>query len=204
MPTTPTIRLDVGGKQFRVSRSLLEAYPQTMLARLISETWHENEKDVIFIDRNGDRFQQILDYLRDPGFYASRLDSVLSNELDYFGISHPHVEEIITLPNFSPGVRKRVIKAADLVFQKYGEAVLRRKSRDQSVLGSIQFDPKNGCTPREFELCALFKMLTPEQLSKFWVPEIGIRCTSVSFESCQEEVYFNLCAVPFKNSGEAY
>lgn len=95
-----TVRFNVGGKIYDVSRSLLEQHPNTMLSRLASNTWcfgsqlhgrEEEEEDgkeakkdnnknnknkkhskssscnSLFIERNGDRFQYCLDYMRDGG-----------------------------------------------------------------------------------------------------------------------------------------
>jgi hypothetical protein len=62
----PTITFDVGGTIYKVSRSLINQYPDTMLARMVSDTWlNGNQKEPLFIDRNGERFQYCLDYMRD-------------------------------------------------------------------------------------------------------------------------------------------
>ena len=61
----PEIVFDVGGRTFKVSRSLIEHYSETMLGRLISDEWQANSNDEsIFVDRNGDLFAFVLDYLR--------------------------------------------------------------------------------------------------------------------------------------------
>lgn len=120
---TKTVVFDVGGTLYRVSRSLLEQHPDTMLARIASETWSSDETGddydsnhdgnhndindemtkkinhsdtssagetkknddinidihadgskngssndhdtILFIKRNGERFQYCLDYMRD-------------------------------------------------------------------------------------------------------------------------------------------
>jgi hypothetical protein len=60
-----TVRFNVGGKVYEVSRSLLEQHPNTMLARMIGKHWQSEENDILFIDRNGERFQCVLDCMRD-------------------------------------------------------------------------------------------------------------------------------------------
>ena len=70
MASPTTIQFNVGGIQYVVSRSLLEMFPDTMLASLASPRWTSTVTDgetpkPIFIDRNGERFQYILDYMRD-------------------------------------------------------------------------------------------------------------------------------------------
>ena len=62
--TTNTIKFNVGGKHFEVSRDLVEAHSETMLGKLISETWQQDPEDTVFIDRDGDIFAHVLNYLR--------------------------------------------------------------------------------------------------------------------------------------------
>lgn len=47
-------------------QSLLDQHPNTMLARLASETWNGQgkEDEEIFIERDGERFRYVLDFLR--------------------------------------------------------------------------------------------------------------------------------------------
>lgn len=89
--TTATVRLNVGGTKYEVSRSLIEQYPDTMLARLISKEWdQEKANEDLFIDRNGKRFEFVLDYMRDqkvclPTNAVSK--DTLLQELEYFGFN---------------------------------------------------------------------------------------------------------------------
>ena len=62
--TTNTIKFNVGGKHFEVSRDLMEKHSETMLGRLVSEAWQQDPEEPVFIDRNGDTFAYVLDYLR--------------------------------------------------------------------------------------------------------------------------------------------
>jgi hypothetical protein len=90
MSTPATVRFNVGGTHYEVSRSLIESFPDTMLARICSETWQKDDEDgnePIFIDRNGERFQYLLDYMRDA---KANLPITVSKEaflldLKYFG-----------------------------------------------------------------------------------------------------------------------
>jgi hypothetical protein len=99
----PTVTFDVGGTIYEVSRSLIERYPDTMLARMVSDTWLEGEqKEPLFIDRNGDRFQYCLDYMRDgPAvalpFTVSK-ESVLK-ELEYFGFDNADPTDLTVGPS---------------------------------------------------------------------------------------------------------
>ncbi|KAL7549271.1 hypothetical protein ACHAWF_012549 [Thalassiosira exigua] len=52
------IKFNVGGRHFEVSRELIEQQPESMVRRMVSESWPPDPKQVIFIDRNGDIFAQ--------------------------------------------------------------------------------------------------------------------------------------------------
>jgi BTB/POZ domain len=83
------VTFDVGGTSYRVSRSTIESFPESMLARLVSETWNEQDNDTpIFIDRNGSRFELVLDYLRDGTVDVpiSMSRRSLLIDFDYYGI----------------------------------------------------------------------------------------------------------------------
>ncbi len=64
MTATNTIKFNVGGKHFEVSRDLMEEHSETMLGKLVSEAWQQDPEEQVFIDRNGDTFAYVLDYLR--------------------------------------------------------------------------------------------------------------------------------------------
>jgi len=88
-PNKPEIvQFDVGGRVFKTSRSLIDQHEDTMLARLVSDTWQEDPNKSVFIDRNGDMFAHILDYLR----YGSITlpDNIVKDmflrDLDFYGI----------------------------------------------------------------------------------------------------------------------
>jgi BTB/POZ domain len=81
-----TVCLDVGGIKYKVSRTLIERYPNTMLGRLVSDTWLKDPTREIFIDRDGDRFRHVLDYMRDGKacLPMSIPKPSMMQELDYF------------------------------------------------------------------------------------------------------------------------
>ena len=57
------VEFDVGGQQFKVARSTIMKFPDTMLGALL-ERWDTDSKPV-FIDRDPHRFRYILDFYRD-------------------------------------------------------------------------------------------------------------------------------------------
>ncbi|KAL7480628.1 hypothetical protein ACHAW6_006303 [Cyclotella cf. meneghiniana] len=83
------IKLNVGGKRFEVSRSLIKQYSDSMIARLVSDNWRKTDQaEAIFIDRDGDLFGYILNYMR----YGSIVlpvnlpKSMFQRELDFYGL----------------------------------------------------------------------------------------------------------------------
>jgi hypothetical protein len=98
---TETVTFNVGGKMYQVSKSLIEQHKETILARMISGTWQklggENEAaPVMFVDRDGDRFAYVLDFLRYGHvvlpYQVSRELFLL--DLDFFGISDVSDESV--------------------------------------------------------------------------------------------------------------
>ena len=68
--STETVKFNIGGDRFEVSRDMLQTnHPDTMLARIASEKWQEDAKDEIFIERNGKIFGYVLSHLRDDKVY---------------------------------------------------------------------------------------------------------------------------------------
>jgi BTB/POZ domain len=90
------IHLNVGGTHYKISRSLIEQYPATVLAKMISKEWSSSDNNEIFIDRNGQRFRYVLDYMRDQKAHLAMdvsKDSILT-ELDYFGFGNVPLDSI--------------------------------------------------------------------------------------------------------------
>lgn len=83
-----TVVFDVGGTVFKVSRSLIEE-SETMLSRLVSETWQGDPSKPVFIDRNGSTFEFVLDYLRYGSVQLPQNlpKSNFIREMDFYGIS---------------------------------------------------------------------------------------------------------------------
>jgi hypothetical protein len=86
----PTVSFDVGGKVFKTARSLILQHEDTMLARLVSDTWHVDSTKPIYIDRTEVTFGFVLDYLR---YGRIVLPMTVSKEMflldmDFYGIAH--------------------------------------------------------------------------------------------------------------------
>ena len=87
---TTTVILDVGGSIFKVARQTLQRYPESMLAKLVSEDWkpQDDNSTPVFIDRDGSRFQFVLDFLRDGKVHlpASVSAEALRADFAYYGL----------------------------------------------------------------------------------------------------------------------
>jgi len=90
------VKFNVGGHRYEISRSLLDQYPDMMLTKSASEQWQKDPNAEIFIERNGARFQYVLDFLRDGvvDLPVTESKSALVNELEYFGIDTSNVDAI--------------------------------------------------------------------------------------------------------------
>lgn len=91
--TPPTVCFDLQGTIVKVYRYLLGQYPNTMLSRMVSErTCLDKSQDApLFIDRNADRFQYVLEYMRNGQEISLPItisrDGFL-RDLEYFGFEN--------------------------------------------------------------------------------------------------------------------
>jgi hypothetical protein len=89
-----TVKFDVGGRLYKVSRSSIERFPSTMLARMISEAWQKDPEVTLFIDRDSDRFRFCLDYMRaDKVWLPLNIPKeAFLDDLDFYGFEDvdPH------------------------------------------------------------------------------------------------------------------
>ena len=59
------VNLNVGGRTFTTSLATLRSHPESMLAKMCSGSHPMSQVDgAYFIDRTGDAFEVVLDYLR--------------------------------------------------------------------------------------------------------------------------------------------
>ena len=54
-----TIKFNVGGRHFEVSRALIEQQPESLLGQMVSEKWQTDLEKSGFIDRDGGFFTQV-------------------------------------------------------------------------------------------------------------------------------------------------
>lgn len=85
-----TVQLDIGGTLYKVPLSLIKRFPDSMLASIVSKKWKGGSEEKIFIERDGRRFQYVLDYMCDGEVTLPKGEFAESffTELDYFGIEY--------------------------------------------------------------------------------------------------------------------
>eukprot|EP00638_Chattonella_subsalsa_P016585 CAMPEP_0117829672 /NCGR_PEP_ID=MMETSP0949-20121206/8005_1 /TAXON_ID=44440 /ORGANISM="Chattonella subsalsa, Strain CCMP2191" /LENGTH=178 /DNA_ID=CAMNT_0005670467 /DNA_START=55 /DNA_END=591 /DNA_ORIENTATION=+ len=95
------LKLNVGGTRFLTSRSTIEKIPESMLARMFSiESPYSNptdEEGYVFIDRDGNRFNHVLNFLRSgnvPNFDDKWRYEEILEEADFFAIQE--LKEFVT------------------------------------------------------------------------------------------------------------
>lgn len=88
MAKTETVKFNVGGQRYELSRSFLSLHPNTMLAKAASDQWQKDPTKEIFIDRDGQLFLFVLSYLRDGEVALPNTvrKVTLLKELVYFGV----------------------------------------------------------------------------------------------------------------------
>ena len=84
-----TVKFNVGGRLFEVSRELIDKYPDTVLGTLVADTWKEDPEETVFIDRNGDTFAHVLDFMRygSIDLPVTIAKSMFDRELGFYGIN---------------------------------------------------------------------------------------------------------------------
>ena len=90
--------LNVGGKQYKVSCSLLDMHPNSVLAQIISEQWLSSPNKEVFIERDGERFRFVLDYLKNDGHVFLPMTvpiPLLLADLTFYGIENVDESKII-------------------------------------------------------------------------------------------------------------
>eukprot|EP00760_Papus_ankaliazontas_P038934 PhM_4_TR9422/c0_g1_i1/m.67379 len=90
------VQLNVGGRRFSTTVGTLRRHPHSVLAQMFSEPVAVDRDDsgAYFIDRNGDCFEFVLDYLRDGYLHVPVHDAVrtmqLKRELAFYGLPVVH------------------------------------------------------------------------------------------------------------------
>jgi hypothetical protein len=91
-----TVTFNVGGQIYEISHDIVMSYPDTMLARIASETWQEDRTATIFIDGDVERFRYVLDYLRTGSILLPLTvpKPAILKDLEYYGFENVNPNDI--------------------------------------------------------------------------------------------------------------
>ena len=80
------VHLNVGGHHYKVSCSLLDIHPNSLLAQSAAEQRLSDPEEEVFLDCDGHRFRLVLDYLRGDGHVkeGARYLVVLSSHIQVY------------------------------------------------------------------------------------------------------------------------
>jgi len=102
------VKLNVGGKKFATSLSTLTKYKDSFLYAMFSGKYSltKDDKDHVFIDRDGSLFEYILAFIRDyPEWELPAADGALyrrlKREFEYFGLPFEEEQEQETFTKVS-------------------------------------------------------------------------------------------------------
>jgi hypothetical protein len=90
---------DVGGHIHKLPRSLLDRFPDTMLARQADKIWQKEDcspsTTPLYVDRNGIRFQYVMDFMRDGQVHLPLTISkkAFLKDMDYLGFTDKDINE---------------------------------------------------------------------------------------------------------------
>jgi hypothetical protein len=107
------VLLDVGGREFSTTVDTLTSEKDTFFTLLFSSQWEleKDEKGRIFIDRNGDLFAEILEYMRNPDQFLladERLRQRLTNEARFYKLNN--LITILTEPERKAEEQRKMVK----------------------------------------------------------------------------------------------
>eukprot|EP00588_Corethron_pennatum_P031673 CAMPEP_0194348702 /NCGR_PEP_ID=MMETSP0171-20130528/106678_1 /TAXON_ID=218684 /ORGANISM="Corethron pennatum, Strain L29A3" /LENGTH=101 /DNA_ID=CAMNT_0039116063 /DNA_START=680 /DNA_END=981 /DNA_ORIENTATION=+ len=85
---TDTVIFDVGGKEYKVARTLLDVHPDSMRAKMASKQWNGDDDKKLFVERDCERFRSCLDYMRDGKVFLPLTINKKSfvADMEYYGI----------------------------------------------------------------------------------------------------------------------
>nr|XP_006819271.1 PREDICTED: BTB/POZ domain-containing protein KCTD6-like [Saccoglossus kowalevskii] len=134
VPDDEIVNLNVGGTLYSTTRSTLTRYPDTMLGAMFSGRMPslKDAQGNYFIDRNGDMFKYILEFLRNGSLPEDCIDSAaLSVEADFYQMvelseylsglatpGHPVTEEffVVKSTSFFPANETELMSGQSIIY----------------------------------------------------------------------------------------
>jgi len=183
-----------------VSRSLLKQHPNTMLARISSKQWQEDPESEIFIDRNGDRFQYCLDYLRDGSVVlpVTVPKKAVLQDLAYYSIEDVDESSITTdsdsiLDRFQKSMEKHAhdrdcLDCAMMLIRHCGA---NRNNPGFSIFSSLP-NSRHTVACRDFELAmkAHYNLLNRDSIDSY-LRRAGLKLNSMVLDDFKVTVRLN-------------
>ncbi len=99
------VELNVGGKLFTTTRSTLERHEGSFFEAMLSDRWETtmDSEGRYFIDRNGETFTHVLDYLRTDEIPAGISRKMFYKELQYFNLPVDGIPTAVHCDEFTDG-----------------------------------------------------------------------------------------------------
>ena len=125
------VKVDVGGREFVVSRKVLKKFTDSMFGMMVGEGKGGYVKRIdgsFFIDRDGTFFQHILDYFRDGKISDGILEayaSQMQREAEFYGLSSLK-EQIHNYNHVKLNVGGRYFVVTREVLKQYPESIFGR------------------------------------------------------------------------------
>lgn len=145
--------LRVGGQEFETSRQTLCADRNSMLAALVLRHWGNDDKNnknsVIRIDRDGQRFAHVLNYLRSGTVWLQDVGQLreLQEEAEFFclaGLSALCEQEIQRIVEAEEAMWSKNIEILKEVKKCLGEAILEKFGGGGEVFSVLRGPPRLG------------------------------------------------------------
>ena len=195
-----TVSFNVGGRIYEVRHSLLDMYPNTILARSASDEWkNEADSQPIFLDRDSERFRYCLDYMRDGNVELPPTESreAFIQELEYFGFDAVDPNKIV-----SGMLGIQAIKCLQLCKEKLDQTLKDLEERRNYAHAAYELLTKcQGCNSlnvkikkstrccvpvleKPFDLATFCNgnRMKPDLMNEFLKP-YGLRCLSIKSDS---------------------
>ena len=192
---TEIVKFNVGGTKYEVSRSLIEGHPHTMLARLVSDTWHENPGQEIFIERDGLRFRCILDYMRDRKAHVPMNTTKASvlQDLEYFGFEGIPDDAIdVSCANLAAATHVVMVEenheahVNELAEIHFYEVLAHEGYKRLATKGNLDFFISGADSPR-FKSEPKVRIPDREAFNKY-LTKYGLTCTSILHYDGSDEI----------------
>lgn len=198
--STVTVKFNIGGHKYEVSRSLLSHHPNTLLARSVSEQCqcqcqcHDDPdpESEIFIERDGERFRYCLDYLRDGyailPFIVSK--EAVINDLKYYGVQNVDEDAIGHYPSKEAQISWALSCVNDVTINVKDEiSAIKAKAEEECSMIMAKAEKEMIC--REAAILCFKTYIETNSL------ELKFCNNPKIYKACENEEIFNDCLSRF-------